>query len=71
MEINMNEHVYQHLKRGLAVKKEFSLWCVSGSELVEVCWLELIGKLHASKLSPGTLYQVVFIVMLREIAEGC
>ncbi|KAK8607116.1 hypothetical protein V6N13_052862 [Hibiscus sabdariffa] len=40
------------------------------AELVEVCWLELIGKLHASKLSSGTLYQVVFIVMLREIAEG-
>ncbi|KAK8546846.1 hypothetical protein V6N13_093885 [Hibiscus sabdariffa] len=38
------------------------------AELVDVCWLELIGKLHVSKLSPGTLYQVVFIAMLREYA---
>ncbi|GMJ14204.1 ArathNictaba 5, phloem protein 2-A1 [Hibiscus trionum] len=40
------------------------------AELVQVCWLELIGKLHVSKLSPGTLYQVVFIAMLRENASG-
>ncbi|KAK8503342.1 hypothetical protein V6N13_016647 [Hibiscus sabdariffa] len=40
------------------------------AELVQVCWLELVGKFQVSKLSPGTLYQVVFIVMLREEAYG-
>ncbi|KAE8709068.1 Protein PHLOEM PROTEIN 2-LIKE A1 [Hibiscus syriacus] len=40
------------------------------AELVQVCWLELVGKFHVSKLSPGTMYQVVFIVMLRDEAYG-
>ncbi|KAE8655602.1 hypothetical protein F3Y22_tig00117022pilonHSYRG00068 [Hibiscus syriacus] len=40
------------------------------AELVRVCWVELVGKFNVSKLSPGTMYQVVFIVMLREEAYG-
>ncbi|TYH68393.1 hypothetical protein ES332_D06G255700v1 [Gossypium tomentosum] len=40
------------------------------AELVAVCWLELVGKFPVSKLSPSTLYEVVFIVMLREASFG-
>ncbi|KAK9937127.1 hypothetical protein M0R45_013939 [Rubus argutus] len=38
------------------------------AELLDVCWLDVSGQFDAAKLSPGTLYEVVFVVMLK--AEG-
>jgi hypothetical protein len=40
------------------------------AELKRVCWLELHGKINTRKLSPGILYQVSFIIMLKDPAEG-
>ncbi|XVF40047.1 hypothetical protein PTKIN_Ptkin01aG0081100 [Pterospermum kingtungense] len=40
------------------------------AELLKVCWLELQAKFDAAKLSPGTLYGVTFVVMLRDEAFG-
>ncbi|KAM5587173.1 protein PHLOEM PROTEIN 2-LIKE A1-like [Rosa sericea] len=40
------------------------------AELLRVCWLEVHGKIDSTKLSPGTLYEVVFIVMLKAAAYG-
>lgn len=40
------------------------------AELLNVCWLDINGKFDTSKLSPGTLYEVVFVVMLRIISYG-
>ncbi|MCL7026295.1 hypothetical protein MKW94_001752 [Papaver nudicaule] len=39
-------------------------------ELVDVCWLDVRGKLDISKLSPGVNYEVVFVVMFRERSYG-
>ncbi|RZC84765.1 hypothetical protein C5167_047552 [Papaver somniferum] len=40
------------------------------SELINVCWFGVHGKLDMSKLTPGVNYEVVFIVMLRERSSG-
>ena len=40
------------------------------AELNRVCWLEVHGKFDTRKLSPGILYQVSFIVMLKDPALG-
>ncbi|GAU47295.1 hypothetical protein TSUD_94840 [Trifolium subterraneum] len=40
------------------------------AELNRVCWLELHGKIDTRKLSPGILYQVSFIIMLKDPAQG-
>ena len=51
--------------------------CVCGSgtmielaRLKMVCWLEVHGKFDIGMVSPGILYQVSFIVMLKDSAEG-
>ncbi|KAI3906704.1 hypothetical protein MKW92_011502 [Papaver armeniacum] len=40
------------------------------AELLTVCWLEVNGKLDASKLNPGVKYEIVFVVMLKNSAYG-
>lgn len=41
------------------------------AKLRMVCWLEVHGKFDTRKLSPGMLYQVSFIIMLKaDSAEG-
>ncbi|XP_022715456.1 protein PHLOEM PROTEIN 2-LIKE A1-like [Durio zibethinus] len=40
------------------------------AELLQVCWLEVHGKFDVANLSPGTFYEVVLIVMLRDQAFG-
>ncbi|XP_021294754.1 lectin-like [Herrania umbratica] len=40
------------------------------AELLQVCWLEIHVKFDVAKLSPGTLYRVVFVFMLRDEAFG-
>lgn len=40
------------------------------AELNRVCWLEVHGKFDTRKLSPGILYNVSFIVMLKDPAQG-
>lgn len=40
------------------------------AELKRVCWLEVHGKFDTRKLSPGILYQVSFIIMLKDPAQG-
>ncbi|XP_021809559.1 protein PHLOEM PROTEIN 2-LIKE A1-like isoform X2 [Prunus avium] len=40
------------------------------AELLEVCWLEVRGKLKTTKLSPGIRYEVVFVVKLQAKAYG-
>ncbi|XP_072998066.1 lectin-like [Typha latifolia] len=38
--------------------------------LLGVCWLDIHGKLEISYLTPGIMYEVVFIVMMNEAAAG-
>ncbi|XP_042499573.1 F-box protein PP2-A15-like isoform X2 [Macadamia integrifolia] len=40
------------------------------AELIKVCWLEVKGKFNTSKLSSGIVYEVAFIVMLKDNAYG-
>ncbi|KAK6268413.1 hypothetical protein QUC31_012573 [Theobroma cacao] len=40
------------------------------AELLQVCWLEIHVKFDVAKLSPGTLYGVAFVFMLRDEAFG-
>ncbi|KAL2494071.1 Protein PHLOEM PROTEIN 2-LIKE A1 [Forsythia ovata] len=40
------------------------------AELQNVCWLEVHGKFDTANLSPGILYEVVFVVMLKDTAYG-
>ncbi|XP_026437656.1 protein PHLOEM PROTEIN 2-LIKE A1-like isoform X2 [Papaver somniferum] len=53
--------------------KESSTSCemaIEVAELLNVCWLEVNGKLDISKLNPGVKYEVVFVVMLKNSAYG-
>ncbi len=43
---------------------------VDVAELLNVCWLEVHGKFETTKLSPGTLYEVAFEIMLKDPAYG-
>lgn len=43
---------------------------VDVAELLDVCWLEVHGKFDTTKLSPGILYEVTFVVMLKDPAYG-
>lgn len=40
------------------------------AELLNVCWLEVHGKFNTINLTPLSLYQVVFVVMLKDPAYG-
>ncbi|XP_043690402.1 uncharacterized protein LOC122641141 isoform X1 [Telopea speciosissima] len=40
------------------------------AELINVCWLEVRGNLDTSNLSPGVMYEVAFVVMLKDCANG-
>ncbi|KAI3965816.1 hypothetical protein MKX01_010773 [Papaver californicum] len=40
------------------------------AELLNVCWLEVNGKLDISKLTPGVKYDILFVVMLKNSAYG-
>ncbi|XP_038895126.1 lectin-like [Benincasa hispida] len=39
-------------------------------ELLNVCWLEIHGKMKTCELSPGILYEAAFEVMIKEPAYG-
>ncbi|KAK1279182.1 Protein PHLOEM PROTEIN 2-LIKE A2 [Acorus gramineus] len=40
------------------------------ASLQNVCWLEVLGKLDASYLSPGVTYEVAFLVMMKDPSYG-
>lgn len=40
------------------------------AELLNVCWLEVHGRFNTTNLTPRTLYEVVFVVMLKDPAYG-
>ncbi|KAG4906353.1 hypothetical protein JHK85_055796 [Glycine max] len=50
--------------------KEASGTMTELAKLKMVCWLEVHGKFDARKLLPGIPYQVLFIVMLKDSAQG-
>eukprot|EP00257_Ricinus_communis_P018999 XP_015577853.1 protein PHLOEM PROTEIN 2-LIKE A1 [Ricinus communis] len=43
---------------------------VDVAELLNVCWLEIHGRFDTAKLSPGILYEAVFLIMLKDPAYG-
>ncbi|XP_030443703.1 uncharacterized protein PHLOEM PROTEIN 2-LIKE A4-like [Syzygium oleosum] len=43
---------------------------VEMAELLNVCWLEAHGRFDVSKLSPGTTYEVVFVILLGSSGHG-
>ncbi|CAI9782229.1 unnamed protein product [Fraxinus pennsylvanica] len=50
--------------------KESSDECFAVAELLNVCWLDVHGKFDTANLSPGIMYEVVFVVMLKDPAYG-
>ncbi|XP_055803937.1 uncharacterized protein PHLOEM PROTEIN 2-LIKE A4-like [Solanum dulcamara] len=40
------------------------------AELKSVCWLEVCGRFDTAALTPETLYEVVFVVKIKENADG-
>lgn len=49
---------------------DYSDESIEMAELLNVCWLEVNGKFDTAKLSPGTLYEVAFEIMLKDPAYG-
>ncbi|KAM1484430.1 hypothetical protein ACFXTO_036491 [Malus domestica] len=43
---------------------------IDAAELLDACWLEVHGKFETAYLSPGTLYEVVFVVKLNAKEYG-
>ncbi|KAL5775462.1 hypothetical protein ACOSP7_013019 [Xanthoceras sorbifolium] len=43
---------------------------VEVAELKDVCWLEINAKFDTTKLTPGTLYQVAFVVKMKNSSRG-
>ncbi|KAI5332270.1 hypothetical protein L3X38_022399 [Prunus dulcis] len=50
--------------------QETSGFVIDAAELINECWLEVHGKFKTTKLSPGTLSEVVFVVKLKSSADG-
>ncbi|XP_057510722.1 protein PHLOEM PROTEIN 2-LIKE A1-like [Actinidia eriantha] len=50
--------------------KETSDVSIDVAELLNVCWLDIDGKFEGVNLSPGILYEVVFVVMLKDPSYG-
>ncbi|XP_059436630.1 protein PHLOEM PROTEIN 2-LIKE A1 [Corylus avellana] len=50
--------------------EETSNTMVDAAELLHVCWLEVHGKFETRQLSPGTTYEVAFVIMLKDPACG-
>nr|XP_027088996.1 lectin-like [Coffea arabica]XP_027088997.1 lectin-like [Coffea arabica] len=50
--------------------KESSDVTLVAAELLNVCWLEIHGWFNTVNLTPRTLYQVVFVLMLKDPAYG-
>ncbi|XP_042025220.1 protein PHLOEM PROTEIN 2-LIKE A1-like [Salvia splendens] len=50
--------------------KESSDENLAVAELLDVCWLEVHGRFEVANLSPGRLYEIVFVVMLKDPAYG-
>ncbi|XP_022719932.1 protein PHLOEM PROTEIN 2-LIKE A1-like [Durio zibethinus] len=50
--------------------KETSDEKIEVARLRTVCWLEVKGKFKILDLSPGTVYEVVYVVMLTKEASG-
>ena len=40
------------------------------ARLLHVCWLDVRGKLTMSELSPGVIYEIVYVVKLTKEASG-
>lgn len=40
------------------------------ANLLNVCWLEVHGKINTSLLTPKTKYEVVFVVKMEELSYG-
>ncbi|KAF5176710.1 Phloem protein 2-like a1 [Thalictrum thalictroides] len=43
---------------------------VDVAQLLNVCWLEVHGKFNTCNLSPNTMYEILFIVMLNDPSYG-
>ncbi|CAA0832234.1 Protein PHLOEM PROTEIN 2-LIKE A1 [Striga hermonthica] len=50
--------------------QESSDEAIEVAELLDVCWLELHGKFELSNLSPETIYEIVFVLKLKDPAYG-
>ncbi|KAL0442338.1 UNVERIFIED_CONTAM: protein PHLOEM PROTEIN 2-LIKE A1 [Sesamum latifolium] len=50
--------------------KELSDECLAVAELLNVCWLEVHGRFEIANLSPGTMYEIVFVLKLKDTAYG-
>uniref|UniRef100_A0A1J3J115 Uncharacterized protein PHLOEM PROTEIN 2-LIKE A4 n=2 Tax=Noccaea caerulescens TaxID=107243 RepID=A0A1J3J115_NOCCA len=44
--------------------------CVEAAVLKKVCWLDVNGKFDTRVLTPGTKYEVVYVVKLEDTASG-
>ncbi|KAL5545318.1 hypothetical protein UlMin_009102 [Ulmus minor] len=50
--------------------KETSDELIDTAELLRVCWLEIGGKFEEKNLTPKTLYEVAFVIMLKNSGRG-
>ncbi|KAK3037087.1 hypothetical protein RJ639_029929 [Escallonia herrerae] len=50
--------------------KETSDAFVDVAEMLKVCWLEIHRRFGTTNLSPGIVYEVIFVVMLKDPAYG-
>ncbi|GFZ02691.1 hypothetical protein Acr_15g0012990 [Actinidia rufa] len=50
--------------------KETSDENIEVARLSHVCWLDVRGKLQISDLSPGTVYEITYVVKLEKRASG-
>ncbi|KAL3739181.1 hypothetical protein ACJRO7_020562 [Eucalyptus globulus] len=61
--------------RGLSITwAENNSYCddapVEMAELLDVCWLDVHDRFDVSKLSPGTTYEVAFVILMRSSGYG-
>ncbi|XP_042519708.1 uncharacterized protein LOC122093428 [Macadamia integrifolia] len=83
IEEKLNKNCFRLIARDLSITwgENNCHWCwsclketndvyVEVAELLKVCWLDVLGKFDTSNLPSGIMYEVAFIVMLKDSATG-
>lgn len=72
----LQPHIYYYMIicEDLANAFEFTTFCsdekILAAELKSVRWLEVCGRFDTEALTPEKLYEVVFVVKIKEYADG-
>ncbi len=68
--VTSSQFYYLYRNFNNSIYSTFSDENIEVARLSHVCWLDVRGKLTMSELSPGVIYEIVYVVKLTKEASG-